>query len=274
MTVLVQARPGEAREEWLREAPREWTTRLREISPITDKTSHLRFRWRRNLEEEGEGQWSIYECVPAQLLDAGRVEQLSVHWSTLPKAEQMGRKRFVTEYQFYMFQTHRVDVSLFWILQGTKHLTGGTPFSYTQRERRVLEASNEDVNPVPPGLLPNIPFDERVVRAIQARDRLIKAGMNLDAMEKQNRPDALRAEDEAIEREFRTAFLDWHHTENAACASFMSWFARRKEAVGLLPEGPKRETPSASDFRDTFINSGVALGATAPRSRALQIAVR
>lgn len=268
-TMLVQARPGEARAEWLREPPPEWTTRLRELSPIVEQTSHLRFRWRDDFE-----QWWLYQCTPITALDADRIAQLSTHWSTLPTSEQAGRRTFVTEYQFWMFHTHRVDARPFWILQGTDVVTGGTPYSFTDREQRILEAANEAAEPVPPGTLPNIPFDERVVRAIQARDRLLKFGGSLEQLLKANRPDAITADEAETERAYREAFLTWHRTQNQPSAEFMKWYLYRKESHDTLRPAPDGLADQMADFRDRFIETGVIDGAGVPASRALQIAVK
>lgn len=255
--LALEQRPAEAREEWLRTPPPEWERRLREISPIVDKTSHLRFRWRGDDE-----QWNLYECSPIGILSPSRIEQLSVHWSTLPKAQQQGRKTFVTEYQFWMFQTFRVDAGRFWILQGTEVLQGGTPFAFTERERKILEASHEEVEPIPPGILPNIPFDERVVKAILARDRLLKAGGDLDLLEKEQRPDHLKREDEQLEQDFRKAFLDWHHANNAPNAEFMAWYTRKKESEQTLPRAPRNLANRLSEWRDRYIETGHMVGVT------------
>lgn len=260
----VTEKPNEVRADWLKEPPPEWERRLREISPITDRVSHLRFRWR----DEDE-QWALYQCTPAAMLSKDRVAQLSVHWSSLPTDQQQGRKALVTEYQFYMFRTHRVEASLFWILQGTRFIVGGTPYEYTERERKLLEAANEPSEPIPPGLLPNVPFDERVVRAIQARDRLLKYGGDLDALQKASTVAALKRDDEETEQEFRKRFLDWHHQNNAPAAEFMKWYGRREEAQYTLPPAPKNLANTVADFRDRYIETGIVAGAGHAASRIL-----
>jgi hypothetical protein len=251
---LVQARPTDIRPEWVEPAPPDWDARLREISPIVEKTSHLRFRWQSSTE-----QWELYECTPAALLSDDRVAQLSQHWSELPPSQQMGRRRFVSEYQFFMFRTHRVEARRFWILQGSQYITGGTPYAFTDRERRVLEASNLTAEPVPPGLLPNIPFDERVVRAIAARDRLRRLGGNLDALARESRPDAVRAADEETERQYRAAFLDWHKTANAPSVEFMKWYGHQKESRHTLPPAPAGLANVLTDWRDQYVETGAIL---------------
>lgn len=204
----------------------------------------------------------MYEALPIALLSPGRITQLSTHWSALPKAEQQGRKTFVTEYQFWMFQRNRVDARRFWVLQGSQFVTGGTPYSFTDRERKILEASHEEVEPIPPGTLPNIPFDERVVRAILARDRLLKAGGDLDLLEKGNRPENLRREDEQLEQDFRREFLNWHHTQNLPKAEFMAWYTRKKESERTLPPAPRRLADAMAEWRDRYIETGHMVGVT------------
>lgn len=265
--LAVTTRPNEVRAEWEVPFPSDWLRRLREISPVTDRVSHLHPRWRADFSE-----WWLYQATPAALLDAGRVAQLGVHWSSLPKAEQQGRKVFVTEYQFYMYRTARVDVVPFWILQGSRFLTGGTPYAFTAREQKLLSASGQPDEPIPPGTLPNVPFDERVVAAIQARDRVLKHGGSLDAMQKASTTDALKKDDEQTEREYREAFLAWNNTNNAASRDFLSWYYRQKESHDVLPPAPAGLANSVADFRDRYIESG-SLGA-GPASSRLLIPVR
>lgn len=257
------ARAFEVKPEWRKAFPADWALRLREISPVTDRVSHLRERWR-----EDTSEWWLYECTPAQMLTPGRVTQLSKHWSELPTAEQQGRKTFVTEYQFYMWQEHRVDVRPFWVLQGSKFVVGGTPYAFTEREQKLLEAANEPGEPIPPGTLPNIPFDERVVRAIQARDRLLKYGGDLDRMQKASAADALKREDSETEQEYRRRFLDWHKTNNAPSAEFMKWYLKQKESRDTLPPAPTNLANAITDFRDRYIETG-HLGAGPASSRLL-----
>lgn len=264
MTLIVAERPNEVRPEWVKAPPAEWEHRLREISPITDRVSHLRFRWRADSEE-----WWLYACTPAQMLSAERLEQLSIHWSSLPKLQQQGRRTFVTEYQFYMFRTHRVDAMPFWVLQGSKYVTGGTPYAFTERERKLLDAVNEPSEPIPPGTLPNVPFDERVVAAIQARDRLVKFGGDLDAMLRASTADALKREEDETEQQFRKAFLGWQRTNNQASSEFMKWYYRQQESQDTLPPAPKHLANTVTAFADKYIATGVVDYAGQASSRLL-----
>lgn len=257
----------EARAEWVKEFP--WLARLREVSPISEAVDFLWPRYRQDTEE-----WWLYRAVPAALLDKDRIEQLMTHWSDLPTAEQMGRRRYVTEYQFWMWQTHRLDVTPFWVLQGSQTVIGGTPYHFTDYERRMLEAEGyEGAEPIPPGTLPQVPFDERVVAAIVQRDKLLKVGGSLEAMRKANRPDALRAADELAEQAYRKQYLAYHHKTMAPQAEFFKWWTRQKESQMELPDAPEHLASDLAHWKDDFIETG-DIGAGVPNSRKIQIAVR
>lgn len=249
----------EIRSEWLQSPPPEWERRLREISPIVDRTSHLRFRWRAQ-----EQLWELYECTPKALLDPFRAQQLSVHWSDLPADQQMGRKQCVTEYQQYMYRTHGVEARRFWVLQGTH---GGTPACYTDRERRMLMLLGESDEVAPLGMFPGCPFDERAVRAILQRDKLAKAGYDLDAMEQASTSDAQKRQQIEEDREYRKAFVDYWYQECAPMAEFLKSFLPTKQAEHELRRATRDEANAIAQWRDVFIDTGVVIGANAAPSR-------
>lgn len=256
----------EARAEWVKPFP--WLARLREVSPVSEVVDFLWPRWRQDHEE-----WWLYRATPASLLTADRIAQFAVHWSDLPKAQQAGRKRFVTDYQFWMWHTHRLEVVPFWILQGSKAVVGGTPYSFTDYERKLLEADGmAEAEPIPPGTLPQVPFDERVVAAIRERDNLLKWEGNLTAMRKANRAEALRAADDANEQEFRRRYLAYHNRTMKPQAEFWGWFAKKEAAH--LPDAPVGLANDLAHWRDDFIQTGTIVGSGVPTSRKIQVAVR
>lgn len=257
----------EPRAEWVTEFP--WLTRLREISPVSDHLDYLWPRYRADHEE-----WWLYRAVPVGMLEKDRIAQFAVHWTDLPKTEQQGRKRMVTDYQFYMFRRHRVDVTPFWILQGSRMVVGGTPYSFTDYERKMLEAEgHEGAEPIPPGTLPQIPFDERVVQALVKRDNLIKHGNSLEAMKKANRGEVLKAQDELAEKAFRKKYLEYHRESMAPQAEFYKWWAGTKEAQMALPDAPEGLANDISHWREDYIEKGYH-GVGTPTTRKIQIAVR
>ncbi len=264
----MRLRPGEARPAWVKPFPDEWMRRLREISPVTDRTSYLHPHWLAR-----EECWVLEDCMPARMLTKDTITQLSTHWSALPKTKQMGRRRFVSDYKFWMFQTYRVEARPFWCLQGTQFITGGTPVSFTDREARILEASGQGAEPIPVGILPNVPFDERVVQAILARDRLLKAGGHLDRLEKENRPEHQRAADAETERMHRQEVLKWNNETNAPMVEFMKWYRHQEEYKDTMRPAPEGLANDLTDWKDRYVETGV-VGTGTPRTRALQIAVR
>lgn len=259
------AQRWEIRSEWVQQPPDGWEARLRAISPIVDRTSHLRFRYRVSVE-----QWELYECTPSHLLGADRVAQLTQHWSELPTDQQIGRKRFVTEYQHYMFRTHQVEVRRFWVLQGKQ---GGTPAAYTEREQKLLESVGESGDVPELGMFPACPFDERAVQAILARDNLLKSGYDLDVLAKSQRPSAMKAQDDENEKDYRKAFLGWWYQEMQPMSEFLKYYHRQKEAHMILAPGTADISNAVTQWRDHFIETGQVIGAETPSSKAVQMTV-
>ena len=256
----------ETKPEWVKEFP--WLTRLRDISPVSEVSDFLWPRWREDHE-----QWWLYRVTPARLLEKERIAQFAKHWSELPQAEQMGRRRYVTDYQFWMWHTHRLEAVPFWILQGSQFVVGGTPFSFTDYERKMMEAEGyEGAEPIPPGMFPNVPFDERVVAAIVKRDKLLKFGGSLEAMKKANSSDAIKAQEQIAEQEYRKRYLEYHNETMKPQAAFWGWFAKKEAAH--LPDAPVGLADTLTSWKDKYIETGILDGAGVPISRKVQVTVR
>lgn len=269
--VLLEDRPQALREEWVRPFPSDWLRRLREISPVSDQMDYLVPRWR-----EDEQCWLLYAAFPKHLVSKDRAEQFQVHWSSMPKTEQQGRRRFVTEYQYHMWHVHNVEVKPFWCLQGSEVIVGGTPAAYPGWEKAILVAEGLEAEVVPWGALNNILFDERVVEAIQRRDRLIRSGNNFDRLLQSQRPAGITAEDKADAELLRKAVLQWHHEVNAPCREFIGWYRHQEEYKDTLEKIPAPEglANTLSDWRDTYVETGVLPQAGHVGNRVVQVPVR
>lgn len=259
--------------EFSEEAPAAWVARLREISPVTDKLSHLRFRYRSPQPSwlyHDRGVWELYSCTPRSAVHPDRAEQFRLHWSELPKSQQVGRRAMVSNYQHYMWHVHGVEARRFWVLHGP---WGGTPAVYTAREAKMLEAANAVSEPFPLGFFPPCEFHEGAVTLILARDRFLQAGKNLDALEKMDRPAALKAEDEAVEREFRQKYLDWWYETIQPQKEFMASQIGKAQAADL-PPAPEGLADRLATWKEQYIEHGSVAGAGVASSRKLQVAVR
>ncbi len=268
--------------EWERPAPVEWERRLREISPITDKLSHLRFRAftpEAHLQDERSSDgwatpdriyWLLYSCTPMRMVRPDEHAKYAKHWSELPKTEQQGRKATVSNYQHFMWHSAGVEVKPFWILQGSH---GGTPAAYTRRETLLMEAEGMDAEPFPLGILPACPFDERAVKQVEARDRFYQAGKNLDALVRENRTDVQKAQDEAADKDHRRKLVQWMRDTTLPQAEFLKSYLRTKEADNTLRKATRYEADCTAMWADSFIEFGSVPNARVPQSRALQVAV-
>lgn len=255
----------EVREEWTREPPEGWEARLRQISPIVDQTSHLRFRL-----QAAEETWTLYQCVPAHLVSDERNTQFKIHWSELPQDRQSGRKLFVSDYQYFMYHKFRLVVTPFWILQGNH---GGTPAAYTAREERMLQAVDESTDVPPIGLLPPCPFDDRVIGALIERDKLYKAEGDLERMTRSATCEAQERAAYDIEREYRKRFLAWWREKMAPMSEFMQWYTRTKESEQNLRKPSRNEQNAATMFRDHFLETGEVINANVTPSSRISVAV-
>lgn len=163
---------GEARRESAlvvhhREVPREWETRLREISPISEVISWLALNWFAPAE-----RWVIYENVPNQFIETGfRAELEGAHPDTLP---EWGR--ICSPFQWEMYRKHKVHARPSWVIQGAN---GGNKVAFNAADQELCRAVGLPPEPPQPGSLPYAPFDERVVRQLVKMNKLVKAKNDL-----------------------------------------------------------------------------------------------
>jgi hypothetical protein len=268
--------------EFFAQPPESWQRRLREVSPIVENTSHLRLRYFAPHDFwywPDQGQWMLYACTPKRMIHPERAKQYDKHWSELsldPEKEyndgaQQARKAVVSSYQHFMWHTCGVEAKPFLILQGD---SGGTPAKYEEREKRYLDASGCISEPPPLGFFPACPFDERTVRRITERDRLLQACNRYDELEKMNKPEYLRQEDEAAERVFRETYLDTMAVMLRPNIEFIQ-SAMGRRWLDSLPPAPAGTADAVAQYKDAWIEHGktVGTGRVAPQ-RAKQFAVR
>ncbi len=273
------------RPEFDAQAPESWERRLREISPITPNLAHLIFRkfdprpsWK-NIPRGYERSynlapdrpiWALYSATPRHLVHPDKVEQLTLHWSELPTGQQAGRRSEIKDYQHYAWHTRGLYVQPFWILQGE---WGGTPAVYSERQKAYLRGSGASTTPVPVGFFAGCPFDERAVPLILECDRLIKAGNRYDELEKMNRPDYLKAEDEAAERVYRETYLDTLAVWHAPAVAFMQSQVGKAQANEHLRPAPKGLENTLAQWKDVYKETGVMLDASLPMQKKASVSV-
>lgn len=269
--------------------PEAWERQLREISPITERLAHLRFRyfvprdaWEHPCfrEPHARGVWGLYSCTPRHLVSKERAAQFEKHWSELLSAEDqkqnrdtgeaVARRSVVSSYQHYMWHVHNVEAMPFWFLHGDG---GGSPAKYTRIEERALDAIGAPSEPFPIGFFPPCPFDGRALKAIAARDRFFQVSKRIEALEALDRPEHLRAEDELAEKEFRKKWLAWWFEQTAPQADFMKHFLRKSESDMTLADAPEGLNDALSQWKDHYIEHGSVIGAGAAASKRIQVAV-
>jgi len=265
------------------EPPREWVRRLREISPELPNLDHLVFR-RFDGEEDGNGSWpckearergvlALYAAKPIAMVEKERAKQFDRHWSELAEEFQAGRRACVSDYQHFMWHSRGLYVRPFLILQGE---WGGTPAKYTEKERAFLKASHCEHEPFDIGLFPPIPFDERVVRQITLRDRLLQVSNSYGALEELDTSEGLGREFDEAEQVRRETFLDTLAVMNQPAVEFYkqlytsSQTSKRSHAAeSQLPPAPAGLSDTLAKWKDHFLQTGQWLHGTPAPQRVL-----
>lgn len=257
--------------EFFAEAPESWESRLREISPVLPHLEHLGFRkfearpdWATSEfnHQPDRPMWAVYTRRPKQLVSTERAEQFRLHWSELPIEGQAGRRALVSNYQHFMWHSAGVEVRPLWFLQGE---WGGTPAMYSQRELAYLRASAAATEPFGPGMFTPCVFDERAVRGLLERDRLVKACGRFDELERMDRSGALKSEDDAAELLFRETYLDTLSVLMAPAVEFMKSNIGKTEVSAALPPAPEGLANTLATWKDVFKETGRMPGVgTAP----------
>lgn len=256
------------------EPPEQWERRLREVSPITDRMEHLRFRFRAGKpsmlhpDAQRRGVWELYACTPRALVPREDAVCFVRHWSEMPKDQQVGRRAIVSSYQHYMWHVHGVYARRHWVLQGE---AGGTPAAYSRLEERLLDAEGWLSDPLPIGALPPCPFNELTVAAILERDLYWKAGGDVDEMSRRGTSDMLKSQWEDAERQFRKKWLGWWHRQMAPQAEYMKSYLGTVEADNTLRRATKAEANACDVWREQFVDTGVVPMAGIASSTAVQV---
>jgi hypothetical protein len=253
--------------EFFVEPPASWVRRLAEIAPERGDMDHLVFRCFEPKEPDGSDKgwnhkdrpiWALYAAKPIRLVEKDRASQFEKHWSELPDIQQEGRKAVVSDYQHFMWHSRGLYVKPFLILQGE---WGGTPTAYTETEKAFLRASDCFDEPLPIGMFPACPFDERVVAQIARRDRMLQCANRYEDLVKKDSSESQKAETESAERLFRETYIDTWKIMIQPSADFYSHWMRRSENRESLPAAPDPVKQNIGRWKDHWLEHGVILGA-------------
>lgn len=272
--------------EFYREAPADWVARLAEVAPEMPNLDRLVFRYFSPVNPDGsdrgwnhsdQGQYVLYTAKPLRMVEAGRAEQFTKHWSELPSlsggglsGEQVSLKAVVSEYQFFMWHTKGLYVQPFLILQGPM---GGTPAKYTEAETAFLQASACVADPFDIGTFPACPFDERTVKTIAMRDRLLGCDNDLAELARLDTPEHRKGETAAAQLLKRNTHLDTMAVILAPSVEFMKSYYRTKAAASLRP-APEGTTRAVAQWRDHWLQHGSVIGAGPAKQTKVQMAVQ
>lgn len=244
--------------------PPAWTRRLRAISPVSETAQWLHprmFPVEVGAVDAVSGRtvgpvWVLYTMTPAALItDQSKLAQLAgTPWWDLPKEQQYGRMLTTSSYQWEMFRQYQCWARPYWAIQGER---GGTPMSYSPWEAAMLKAHGLPTDVPNPGSLPFAPFDERVVEAIQARDRMRLMGSRFAHMADPSAAAAdVQAEDDAAEKAGRAEFVKWFAERMAPNGEFIEWHTKKAGQEQDFRPATKAEDKAAAIWADHYIETG------------------
>lgn len=243
--------------------PRDWVRKLRAVWPISDSQQWLHLRmFPESISKEtgypisGSARWVLYTMTPPALIfDQTRLAMMDeLPWWELPEDKQFGRMMMVTTYQYAMWREYRCLARPYWCLQGSE---GGTPMQYTMREVAILRANDLPTDVPNPGDLPFAPLDERVIQALQERDRFRQLGGALDRLRDPAKAAAdVKAEEAEAETLFRTQFVKWFKDRMEPNAEFIGRHLRKSENQADFRPATKAEANAADQWEDQYIATG------------------
>lgn len=213
-----------------------WQLELDAHFPRGGDVSWLEIRWLPGERWDPVQRWGIYEASPGTTLPAWKREYLA-DFERSDLEQQFERGRVVREY----FATG-VLLEPFWIIQGEK---GGTPYRISEADRKMLELAGLSGEPPLPGDLPYAPFDNTVLQAVLAWDRLRKG---YDTLEQAHHLERRRKE-----QEFRKQIWEW---SNNLVGNELAPHARNISNDGSLPVLDYDPIPDLDPVRERYIATG------------------
>lgn len=247
--------------EWSREFPAASRQALREISPVSTVHSWLEPRWF-PMRDPDRSRWVLYECVHESLIPADEQDIVSMLGgcppSRMPDPNRRAvRLQFVDDWQCAMYRTHRVWARPCWVIQGP---AGGHAVVYAEAEQQLLQLKGLPTDPPAVGELPYADFDQRTVRQLRQRNRLIQLGNNLDALKRSGSDAAIAAERDAHLKQYRAAYLAHLEAQMAPCVDFLAWYTSSAktatECRETLPETTPAQADAAARTMERYIETG------------------
>jgi hypothetical protein len=142
--------------------------------------------------------WALYRATPKHLVEKDLAEAMfEKHWSELfDEGEQVATKAL----RLRLPALHVAHAGRAASRRSGCCKASGAARRQVHEARESLPPGSGAVDePFPIGWFPACPFDERAVEHILERDRLIQAGNRFDELEKENRPEWKKAEDDAAD---------------------------------------------------------------------------
>ena len=229
---------------------------LRAFSPIVEQVSHLRAYWYR-----AGLRWILYECIPLGLMPSDeRKVRPDLTGAELFAAIRGAPQRMrsedeepspISDLQHEMARRWKVWAGPLLVLQGT---TGGHFWKLDPWQQNVAIAKGHSGEMPAIGSLPACPFDQRTIRFLQSRNRLIALGGRLDKLKQSAQVEFANVEMDAIQREIRTAEMALIQSQLEPLVEMTSTLAKKTDFSDQLIHVPgmaAKATDAYAQYKET-----------------------
>lgn len=150
----------------------------------------------------------VNRLVVFQMLPLGKASSILLEQFTGPEPEWKddgtAKGAMVTRLAWKLFKQYRAVPLMFWVIEGSH---GGHQRRFSEPQQKLLQLQGLPPHPPVPGSQPYAPWDNRVVTALAAMDRVKAWDKMLDFADQ--RPEDLDREMQAAAVAMKTAYLDW-----------------------------------------------------------------
>ena len=170
--------------------------------------------------DQGVNRLVVFQMVP---LARASFFSLSMYGEAEPewKADGTAKGAPMTRLGWDLFHREHAVPTVFWIIEGPN---GGHKYRFSRRERAMCKLARLPADPPVPGSQPYAPWDNRVITALKAIDRLQFWNKAMDLADRS--PEMLDEDEKQAEREMREAYTTWLERQVDAAADSVSSLTR------------------------------------------------
>lgn len=172
-------------------------------------------------DDQGVNRLVVFQMIPLEKASFFELQMFGEEKEPEWKADGTCPGAPMTRLAWNLFHRERALPKVFWIIEGDR---GGHKYRFSHRERALLKLAGKPCDPPVPGSLPYAPWDNRVVAALKAIDRLRFWNKAIDLADRT--PEMLEADEQEALRQMKDSYLTWLERQVEAKMDEVETFAR------------------------------------------------